>query len=62
MFILFNATDGILADPRKFKTEGAALVAKQQIVGRIKMLQGYYKTSAGERIAPEDVRFEVRRA
>lgn len=61
MFVLFNATDGVPADPRTFKTRAAAEKAKADFPKRF-AIQGYYLTADGRRIDPKDVALEVQPA
>lgn len=57
-FQLFNKTDEILASPETFaskeKAEACAQTLRQRFVA-----QGYYLTTHGTRIKPEDVKFVV---
>jgi len=54
-WVLINETDGIEADPRKFKSEEAALKARELLIKRFEMFKEY-KTADGRCILPSEVK------
>jgi len=57
-YALWNATDGIYAAPDTFPTVAAAEDYARRFRERYSV-QGFYRTAAGQRIAPEDIQLEV---
>jgi hypothetical protein len=55
---IFNATEGIPAMQKTFFSPEAAKKAIGQFRQRFE-LQGYYLTSAGERIHPADIKLDI---
>lgn len=56
---VFNETDGVYISPDTYSKEQAEQ-AKDDFINRYKK-QGYYKTSSGERIKPEDIVLTVKK-
>jgi len=57
-YVLFNKTDGILADEREFDTPAAATIAGEAFRRRF-CIQGYYKAADGRRLKPDEIELEV---
>ena len=55
---LFNVTDQLLASPNTFGTTEKAEAYAEQLRQRF-VAQGYYLTSSGVRIRPNEVKFIV---
>jgi len=55
---IFNATDGIPAIEKTFSSPEAAEKAIRKFRERFEV-QGYYLTSAGERIDPADIKLDI---
>lgn len=58
MYQLWNDTDKILAAPDSFETKEQALECAKKLRKRF-VVQGFYLSAEGRRIAPEDVRLLV---
>ena len=52
---VFNATDGVYASPDVFDRAGAESFCAS-FRARFALLQGFYRTSGGTRIAPSDIK------
>jgi hypothetical protein len=55
---IFNATDGIPAMEKTFSSREEAEQAIRKFRQRFEV-QGYYATSAGERIDPADIKLDI---
>ena len=56
---VFNRTDGVFASPDEFQDLGAAEKFMRVYREKFRRLQGYYLTSSGLRIDPDDIELEV---
>jgi hypothetical protein len=58
-WILVNETDGILADPRQFKTKEKAELAKRLLIEGFCQF-GEYLSSDGRRLSPDEVVISIK--
>lgn len=59
MLIIFNATDGVTASDKRFKKTETAEAHIKKLRNGFKKNQGYYRDNRGNRISPDDIRYEV---
>jgi len=58
-YIIFNATDSVLATSQVFTSQKKAQDKIQELRTMFANYQGYYKTAQGDRISPEDITYHV---
>jgi len=58
-YVIFNRTDGIPAGYQEWDTRVEAEKCIERMREGFRKAQGYYRTSRMEKIAPEDIQYEI---
>ncbi len=58
-YMIWNGTDGITADPMTYPSKKAAQDRIDAIRKIFKNGQGYYRNNRMEKIAPEDIDYQI---
>lgn len=58
-YIIMNRTDGITATPDTYSSKKKANERIEQLRENFRKYQGYYRTNRQEKIAPEDIWYEI---